>query len=370
MFRILKISKKSKARIGKIKTLHGEVETPVFMPIATAGAVKTLDTQELENLGFKIILANTYHLFLRPGLKVIKKFGGLHRFMTWPKAILTDSGGYQVFSLAKRLKISSLGVEFYSPFDGQKIFLSPEKSIEIQLKLGSDILMVLDECVGWPCTREKARQAVERTTHWAIRSKKEFSRRIKRSRLKVPLLFGIVQGSIYPDLRTESLKEITSLGFDGYAIGGLLVGESEQETFKIIKLVEKELPKDKPRYLMGAGYPEQIVRGVKCGIDMFDCVIPTREARHGRLYIFTQNDLKGKKFYQIIQIKNRKFKTDLRPLSPFCHCFTCRTYSRAYLYHLFKIKEFLAQRLATIHNLAFYATLIKKIREKIKNNHL
>jgi queuine tRNA-ribosyltransferase len=418
MFQLIKQSKSSKARLGRIKTVHGIIETPVFMPIATRAAVKNLTPEELEELGAQIILSNTYHLLIRPGIEIIEKAGGLHQFMHWPKPILTDSGGYQVFSLAKFRKINDSGVKFQSEIDGREIFLTPEKVIEIQQKLGSDIMMVLDECLGWPCSEEEATQAVKRTTFWAKRSKEEFKRLNQKFLELRPLLFGIVQGGVYPNLRKQSVQEITALDFDGYAIGGLTVGEPIEKTYEMIKLVTEYLPEDKPRYLMGAGKPEQIVEAVKMGIDMFDCVIPTRNARHGLLYITQINadqdadkrryltqinadqdadkrrylsaeiwtnvgigqDLSKSEFsnlrksarlsearpwYEEIHITNEKFKNDFGPIDKNCHCYTCQNYSRAYLRHLFMTEEPLAQKLATIHNLAFYLNLMKEIRESI-----
>ncbi|MCD6471466.1 tRNA guanosine(34) transglycosylase Tgt [bacterium] len=364
MFKVLKYSKKSRARLGKLETAHGIVKTPFFMPIATRAAVKNLSSEELKNLGVQIILSNTYHLFLRPGLQVIKKAGGLHKFMHWDGPILTDSGGYQIFSLSKWRKVTDKGVEFRSEIDGSKIFLDPEKAIKIQKILGSDILMVLDECVGWPTKRNKVKKSVERTTEWAKRSKK-----IKLDRC---LLFGIIQGGTYNDLREKSAKEIVSLGFDGYAIGGLTVGEPIEKTYKIVKFVEKYLPKDKPRYLMGVGKPEQILKAVKSGIDMFDCVIPTRNARHGLLYVKTAKNFVNynKVKYQKLHIKNSQYKNDFKPLDKFCTCYTCKNYTRAYLRHLFLTNEPLALRLTTIHNLKFYLDLMKEIRKQIRNGLL
>lgn len=369
MFKVLKSSKKSKARLGRIRTVHGAVETPFFMPVATFGVVKTLSSQEMENLGYRIILSNTYHLFLRPGLEIIKKFGGLHRFINWPASILTDSGGFQVFSLSKLRKISSKGVSFRSEIDGKGVFLSPKKAIDIQIALGSDILMVLDECIGYPASCGKAQKAVERTTLWARKSKDYFEKlKIKQK----PLLFGIVQGSVYPGLRLKSLKEISEIGFDGYAIGGLFVNEPEEKSFEMIELVESGLPQNRPRYILGAAYPYQIIRAIKMGIDMFDCVIPTREARHGRIYRFkSQNPkFKSQNFYEILLITKSEFKREKKPIDSRCNCFTCRNYSIGYLHHLFKVKEPLGQRLATIHNLAFYSQLVKKIKKGIADNQI
>lgn len=378
MFKLLKQSKLSKARLGKLKTLHGLIDTPFFMPIATRAAVKNLNREELEELGAQIILSNTYHLLVRPGIEIIEKAGGLHKFMNWDKPILTDSGGYQVFSLAKMRKITNEGVKFQSEIDGSEIFLTPEKVIEIQQKLGSDIIMVLDECTSYPCDYNEAKKAVERTTNWAERSKKQILTQKKRDSSNFveqqnSLLFGIVQGSIYSDLRVKSAQEIIAFDFDGYAIGGLTVGEPIEKTYEMIKIVEPFLPKNKPRYLMGAGKPEQIIEAVKLGIDMFDCVIPTRNARHGLLYIdskFKIQNLKLEFSYQEIHITNEKFKSDFGPVDKDCQCYTCRNYSRAYLRHLFMTEEPLGQRLATIHNLAFYLNLMRNIRTLIKDDKL
>ena len=330
------------------------------MPIATRGAVKNLTPEELKTIGAQIILSNTYHLFQRPGLDILKKFNGLHGFMKWKGPILTDSGGYQVFSLAHKRKIAEEGVRFTSEIDGKEIFLTPEKVIDIQLAIGSDIIMVLDECPPWPCTKEYAEKSLELTLRWANRSKMHFENKVKKiPKNKRPLLFGIVQGSTFSDLRKKSAEELLKIGFDGYAIGGVSVGEPTKEKCRIIKTVAQILPQNKPIYVMGFGKPEEIVQAVKYGADMFDCVIPTREARHGRIYIKNKN-LKFKE----LQITNAKFKLDTKPLDENCNCYTCKNYSRAYINHLFKIKESLAQRLATIHNLQFYLELMRKLQKK------
>ncbi|MBU1148498.1 tRNA guanosine(34) transglycosylase Tgt [Patescibacteria group bacterium] len=356
-FVVSKKAKTSKARLGLLKTKHGVIRTPFFMPIATRGAVKTVSPQELSELGAQIVLSNTYHMMLRPGLPIIKKAKGLHNFMNWPGPILTDSGGYQVFSLAKFRKIKDQGVEFRDDVDGSQHLLTPKKVIEIQQALGSDIAMVLDECVGYPASRKKVAEAVRRTTLWAKETKN-----IKlKSKNKI---FGIIQGSTYKDLRWQSLKEITALNFDGYAIGGLAVGEPPTKMYQVLDWLKDDLPEDKPRYLMGLGKPEQIVEAVKRGIDMFDCVIPTRNARHGMLYRFTGKSLKGK-FYDSFNIKLAKYRSDLKPIDQNCDCQTCQNYSRAYLRHLFLTKESLGLRLATIHNLRFYLQLMERIRKSI-----
>jgi queuine tRNA-ribosyltransferase len=412
MFKL--INKKAGRRIGEIQTKNGVIKTPVFMPIATKGAVKSLTPEELKGLGADLILGNTYHLWLRPGANVVARAGGLHKFMNWPGPILTDSGGYQVFSLENKMKnvkiknqndnaksknnishflssvkINDEGVEFKDPFDGKKYFLTPEKSIDIQLKLGSDIIMVLDECPPYPATKAQVERAVRRTTEWAERCKKYFNQKVvasvaKQSRgiaavatrprndknkINRPLLFGIIQGGIYRDLRQRSAKDLLKIGFDGYAIGGVAVGEPRQYLKKVLDATLSLLPKEKPRYLMGLGRPEEIVAAVKAGIDMFDCVIPTREARHGRIYKFKNKKSKIKitmqnvKFYEAIQITNSKFSKDFSPIDENCDCYTCQNYTRAYLNHLFRTGEPLALRLATIHNLKLYLGLMRELQK-------
>ncbi|MFH2136746.1 MAG: tRNA guanosine(34) transglycosylase Tgt [Patescibacteria group bacterium] len=359
MFKILKISKKSRARLGKLKLAHGTVATPFFMPIATKASVKTLDSAEILNLGAEIILSNTYHLLLRPGMEVMKKAGGLHKFMNWGGPILTDSGGYQIFSLAKQRKITRDGAIFRSHIDGKQFTLTPELALEIQKNIGSDIAMILDVCAPYPATRKVAEEAARLTTAWAVRSKK-----IKN---KNQLMFGIVQGSVYKDLRLQSARELMDLNFDGYAIGGLAVGEPRKDMFKILDYVIPELPAEKPHYLMGVGQPEEIVEAVRRGIDMFDCVLPTRNARHGLIYIFkgkAENFRPG--FYQTLHITNEKFKKDFSPIDKNCSCPTCKNYTRAYLRHLFIAGEPLGLRLATIHNVHFYLELMRKIRKAIR----
>ncbi len=360
-----KTSKKDLQRRGTLDTPHGSIQTPFFMPIATRGAVKQVTIDELKGLGASIILSNTYHLFQRPGLEILKKFNGLHSFMGWDGPILTDSGGYQVFSLSKMRKITDEGVRFQSEIDGREIFLTPESVIETQLTIGSDILMVLDECPPWPCTREEAEKAVKRTIAWATRSKVYFEKRMKQKRIapeKRPLVFGIVQGSTFLDLRKRCVEELSKLDFDGYAIGGVAVGEGMEDKQTIIKAIAPLLPADKPRYLMGLGKPEEIVFAVQNGVDMFDCVIPTREARHGQLYV-RKGAITKKSFYETIKIGNEKYKFDKKPIDPHCPCYTCTHHSRAYLRHLFSINEGLALRLATLHNLAFYLDLMKELRK-------
>ena len=358
MFKLTRKSKKFKARVGVLNTLHGKVRTPFFMPIATKASVKTLDSLDLENFGAEIILSNTYHLLLRPGIEVIKKVKGLHKFMNWKRAILTDSGGYQVFSLAKKRKIKEDGVEFRSHIDGKKFDLTPELSLEMQKNLGVDIAMILDICTPYPCSREEAEKAVRLTTSWAKKSKKY---RLKKGQLK----FGITQGSTYQDLRLKSIKDLVKLDFDGYAIGGLAVGEPREEMFRILEVSLPHLPEKKPRYLMGVGKPEEIVESVKNGVDMFDCVIPTRNGRHGLLYVWKKRGSLGGKFYEAIHITNEKFKSDFSPIDKNCFCAVCKNYSKSYLRHLFKAKEPLGQRLATIHNVNFYLDLMRRIRKEI-----
>lgn len=389
-FKVIKKDRKNQARLGRIYTKHGVIRTPVFMPIATSGAVKNLTSEELLKLGAEIVLANTYHLWLRPGIKIIKKTGGLHQFMNWPGPILTDSGGFQAFSLSRHCQITDEGVEFSDPDDGKKHFLSPEKSIQIQLDLGSDIILVLDECPGYPCTKKEAAKAVERTTLWAKRCKEYFTKHVTyNAEQKRPILFGIIQGSIYKDLRQKNAREILEIGFDGYAIGGVAVGEPRKYIWKVLDWLVPFLPEDKPRHLLGLGRPEEIIEAVRRGIDMFDCVIPTREARHGRLYIYSSTkSARGRTrgevldspalswrfrkgvvartiksgFYETIQITNSKFKKDLAPIDKNCDCYTCQHYSRAYLNHLFKLREPLGLRLATVHNLRFYLELMEGLR--------
>lgn len=332
------------------------------MPIATRGAVKNLTPNELKELGARIILSNTYHLWLRPGLEAIKKAGDLHRFMNWFGPILTDSGGFQIFSLRNLRKITDEGVVFKSEIDGQRYFLTPEKAIEIQLILGSDILMVLDECTPWPCGREEAEKAVDRTLLWAEKCKRFFQVKMGRKK-KRPLLFGIAQGSVFKDLREKCVRGLLAIGFDGYAIGGMA---PRRQTFEILDWVLPLLPEDKPRYLMGVGRPEEIARAVEKGIDMFDCVIPTREARHGRLYKFKKTGpITGSaSFYETLQITNARFAKDFSPIDKNCGCYACQHYSRAYLRHLFATKEVLGSRLATLHNLYFYLNLMRRLRVK------
>lgn len=344
-----------KARRGEMKLNHGVVQTPIFMPVGTYGTVKAMAPNELEEIGSQIILGNTFHLWLRPGLDVIEKHGGLHQFMGWDKPILTDSGGFQVFSLKGLRKITEEGVKFASPINGDKLFLTPEVSMQIQRVLNSDIVMVFDECTPYkindrPATEEEAAKSMRMSLRWARRSKDEFVR------LGNPnALFGIVQGGTYEHLREESLEGLKEIGFHGYAVGGLSVGEPKEEMHRIMEKIVWQLPEDKPRYLMGVGTPEDLVEGVSQGIDMFDCVMPTRNARNG--WLFTR--------YGDIKIRNSKYKDDLRPLDPTCDCYACKHFSRAYLHHLQKVNEILGARLNTIHNLHYYLHLMQEIRDAL-----
>ena len=357
--------------MGKLKTRHGVINTPFFMPIATRAAVKSLTPDELKALGAEIILSNTYHLMLRPGEELIKKFGGLHQFMKWPGPILTDSGGYQVFSLGVKteagssisgVKIFNNGVKFHDPVNGQQYFLTPEKSIEIQKRLNSDIMMALDWCAGYPAEKKQIEKSVALTTEWAKRSKAQASRGRNKN-----LLFGIVQGGVYKDLRGKSLQDLQEIGFDGYAVGGLAVGEPVKKMYAMLDYLGPKLPESKPRYLMGVGYPEQIVGSVKRGIDMFDCVIPTRHARHGEMFAWKTNNFEKKDFYEVITINKSQYFNDSSSIDKNCDCYACRNFSRAYLHHLYKTKEMLYYRLATIHNIKFYLELMRRIRQAIKS---
>ena len=352
-FELLKTETNTKARLGLITTGHGTIETPVFMPVGTQATVKTLTPEELKENDTSIILSNTYHLFLRPGNKLIKNMGGLHKFMNWNGPILTDSGGFQVFSLNKLTKIKEEGVYFNSHINGSKCFLSPEISMEIQQDLGADIVMVFDEPVPYPSSYEYAKNSNEMNSRWAERCKKRHSEENQA-------LFGIIQGAMFKDLRKQSVENIVEIGFDGYAIGGLSVGEPKDLMLEFVDYTAPLLPEEKPRYIMGVGTPTDIIKGILCGIDMFDCVLPTRNARNGTL--FTSE---GK-----VVIKNSKYADDESPPDPICLCYTCRHYSRAYLRHLFVAQETLSLRLNTIHNVYFYNNLMKQIREEIKKDSL
>jgi len=348
------------ARRGLLTTPHGVVQTPFFMPVGTQASVKGLTQQALEDLGAEIILANTYHLYLRPGHELVRKLGGLHQFMSWPRAILTDSGGYQVFSLSELRKISDEGVRFRSHLDGSEHLLTPEKAAEIQLALGSDIAMVLDECIETPAPREKAEAAVKRTTAWATRSRSFFQQCAERNGDQTQWQFGIVQGATFSDLRRESARQLVDLDFPGYAVGGLAVGEPHETTCEMTAEVTALLPKDGPRYLMGVGRPEQIADYVALGIDMMDCVLPTRAARHACLYTSEGRVL----------IKNARYAQDQRPIDANCSCSVCRRYTRAYLRHLFAAGELTAAILATHHNVHFYLDIMRQIREAIEFGNL
>ena len=340
-----------KARLGKLKTNYGTFDTPMFMPVGTLANVKTLTPEELYNMNSAVILSNTYHLWLRPGEDIVDKAGGLHKFMNYNGPILTDSGGFQVFSLAKKKDITEEGVYFKSHLDGKKLFLTPELSIQIQNKLDSDIAMSFDECIPYPATYEYAKQSTERTIRWAKRGKDVHS----NSRQS---LFGIVQGGEYEDLRKYSAEETVKLDFDGYAIGGTSVGEDKDTMYKMIDYAIKYLPLDKPRYLMGVGEPIDLLEGVERGIDMFDCVLPTRLARHGNA--FTR---KGR-----INLKNLKYKEDFMPIEDNCDCYTCKNYTKAYIRHLITCEEMLGGRLLSIHNIRFLIKEMEEIRESIKND--
>ena len=348
------------ARRGEFTTVHGTVQTPAFMNVATAGAIKgALSAQDLEEIRCQVMLSNTYHLHLRPTDKVVKQMGGLHKFTTWKKPILTDSGGFQVFSLASLRKIKEEGVTFASHIDGHRIFMGPEESMQIQSNLGSTIAMAFDECIENPAEYNYTKQSVDRTVRWLERCKAEMNRlnSLDDTINKNQMLFGINQGSCYDDIRADHMKRIRELDLDGYAIGGLAVGETKEEMYHVISVVEEHMPKDKIRYLMGVGTPGNILEAVHRGVDLFDCVMPSRNARHGHL-----NTWNG-----IINIKNAKYRTDDSPLDPECDCPVCRTYSRAYLRHLFKAEEMLGMRLCVMHNLYFYNNLMEKIRDAMDN---
>jgi queuine tRNA-ribosyltransferase len=343
------------ARRGLLTTPHGPVKTPFFMPVGTAATVKGLTQEALEELGAEIILANTYHLHLRPGHELIRRFGGLHNFMSWPRAILTDSGGYQVFSLSQLRKVTDGGVRFRSHLDGAEHLLTPEKAVEVQLALGSDIAMVLDECIETPAPRELAEAAVTRTTKWARRARDFFQQHAERNGELMQWQFGIVQGATFPDLRRESARQLLDLDFPGYAVGGLAVGEPHPMTCEMTAEVTALLPQNRPRYLMGVGRPEQLADYVALGIDMMDCVLPTRAARHACLYTSEGRVL----------IKNARYADDQRAIDPNCSCSVCRRYTRAYLRHLFAAGEITAAILATHHNVHFYLDIMRQIREAI-----
>jgi queuine tRNA-ribosyltransferase len=353
-FEVLKTDP-SGARLGRLTTPHGVVETPAFMPVGTAGTVKGLTQQALGELGVQILLGNTYHLYLRPGHERIRRLGGLHKFMSWPGSILTDSGGFQVFSLADLRKVTDDGVVFRSHLDGSEHFLSPEKSIEIQQALGSDIAMVLDECIEYPADHARAAGALQRTTEWARRCRDYARAHAEASTTPGQSLFAIVQGGAHADLRRESARQLVDLDFPGYAVGGLAVGEPHALSCEMAAGAAEHLPKDRPRYLMGVGLPEQLANFVGCGIDMMDCVLPTRNARNGCLFTSAGR----------VNIKNAIYADDPRPLDDRCSCMVCKTYSRAYLRHLFQANEILASILNSHHNVAFFLDIMSKIRQAI-----
>jgi len=339
------------ARRGRLSFQRGTVETPAFMPVGTYGTVKAMTPEELVDLGAEIILGNTFHLMLRPGTEVIQRHGDLHGFTHWERPILTDSGGFQVFSLGKMRKISEAGVTFRSPIDGSKVFMGPEESMQVQRELGSDIVMIFDECTPYPATEQEARDSMELSLRWAARSKEAHGD-------NPSALFGIVQGGMYESLRGASLDGLKAVGFDGYAVGGLSVGEPPVDRWRVLDYLSQELPDDKPHYLMGVGTPEDIVESVQRGIDMFDCVMPTRNARNGHL--FTHQG--------VVKIRHAAHQYDEGPLDPLCECYTCRNYSRAYLRHLDKCNEILGARLNTIHNLFYYQKLMRDIVRRLRRD--
>ncbi len=356
MFELIKTE--NKARRGIFHTPHGDIQTPVFMNVGTLAAIKgAVSTMDLKEIGCQVELSNTYHLHLRPGDEIVKKMGGLHKFMNWDRPILTDSGGFQVFSLSKLRNIKEEGVYFSSHIDGHKIFMGPEESMQIQSNLASTIAMAFDECVENPAPYDYVKQSSERTIRWLKRCKDEMQRlnSLPETINKKQMLFGINQGGTYADIRVENMKEIAKLDLDGYAIGGLAVGESHEEMYRIIEAVEPHMPKNKPRYLMGVGTPINIIEGVARGVDFFDCVMPSRNARHSHL--FTKSG--------IMNLLNKKYETDNRPIEEGCNCPACQNYSRAYIRHLFKANEMLAMRLCVLHNLAFYNRLLSEIREHL-----
>ncbi|ORU93143.1 MAG: tRNA guanosine(34) transglycosylase Tgt [Cycloclasticus sp. symbiont of Poecilosclerida sp. N] len=350
-FDLLKTAKK--ARRGRLTFERGTIETPAFMPVGTYGTVKAMTPEQLLGTGTQIVLGNTFHLMLRPGTQAIEAHGGLHDFMHWQKPILTDSGGFQVFSLDEMRKITEDGVHFRSPVDGRKVFMGPEESMQVQRQLGSDIVMIFDECTPFPATEKQARASMELSQRWAKRSKDAHGD-------NPSALFGIIQGGMYENLRDESLKELEKIGFDGFAIGGLSVGEPKDDCERVLEHIVPKMPEYKPRYLMGVGKPQDIVEAVLKGIDMFDCVMPTRNARNG--YLFTRTGL--------VKIRNGKHRFDTRPIDDNCECYTCKNYSRSYLRHLDKCKEILGSQLNTIHNVHYYQDLMRDLRKAIEDDNL
>jgi queuine tRNA-ribosyltransferase len=378
-FELLAQDRQSKARHGRLMTAHGAIETPAFMPIGTQGSVKAVSPRELRELNAPIILGNTYHLFVRPGIDVIKHFGGLHKFMNWDRPILTDSGGYQMFSLAKLRKITEEGVQFQNHVDGMTAILSPEIVMQIQATLGSDIAMVLDECPPWPCDYDYASKSNELTIRWAKRCKEWMEENVQPSTSNAQspiqksepagetpasaeaeetrqLVFGIVQGATFEGLRREAAEAVVQIGFDGYAIGGVSVGEPEEEIFRAVESSEPSLPREKPRYAMGLGTPPQLLEMIGRGMDMFDCVLPTRLARNGTAFTPAGT----------LNLKNAEFARDRRPIDDDCECMSCREFSRGYIRHLIKAEEILGLRLITLHNLHFYLDLMRQAREKVE----
>ncbi|WP_049722577.1 tRNA guanosine(34) transglycosylase Tgt [Gilvimarinus polysaccharolyticus] len=346
-------SESGRARRGELSFPRGKVQTPAFMPVGTYGTVKGMAPREIREIGAEIILGNTFHLMLRPGTEVIKAHGDLHDFMRWDGPILTDSGGFQVFSLGKLRKITEEGVSFRSPIDGSKVFMDPEISIQVQRDLGSDVVMIFDECTPYPATPAEARTSMELSMRWAARSKAAHGD-------NPAALFGIVQGGMYEDLRRESMAGLESIGFDGYAIGGLSVGEPKDDMLRVLEALTPEMPKNKPRYLMGVGKPADIVEGVRRGIDMFDCVMPTRNARNGHLFVDEG----------VIKIRNACHRHDTSPLDARCDCYTCQNFSRSYLHHLDKCNEILGAQLNTIHNLRYYQNVMSRLRDALDNDAL
>ena len=349
------VDKNCKARAGWFETDHGKVETPIFMPVGTQGTVKAVNQSYLaDEIKAQIVLSNTYHLYLRPGTEILEKAGGLHKFMNWQKPILTDSGGYQVFSLSELRKLKSNGVEFRSHLDGSKHFFTPEKVIGIQRSIGSDIMMVLDECAPYPCDYDYAKKSVELTSNWAILNKEAFVNSKPLYDHK-QFQFGIIQGNVYKDLREKSVNDLLKLDFDSYAIGGLAVGEPTEQMYELVDFTTDFMPVEKPRYLMGVGRPENILESISRGVDMFDCVMPTRNARNANIFTWSGT----------LSMRNAKYKNDFKPLDEKCNCYACRNYTRAYLRHLFIAEEILALELASIHNLYFYLQLVTTARKHI-----
>ena len=353
-YELIKTCKQSGARLGILHTPHGSIETPIFMPVGTQATVKAMTPEELKEIGSQIILSNTYHLYMRPGHELVKEAGGLHKFMNWDKPILTDSGGFQVFSLGPLRKITEEGVTFKSHLDGSRHFISPEKAMEIQNALGSDIMMAFDECAPYPADREYVKKSLERTTRWLQRCKDAHKNTENQA------LFGIIQGGMYKDLREQSAKEITAIDLPGYAIGGLSVGEPKPLMYEVLEYTTPLMPVDKPRYLMGVGSPDDLIEGVIRGVDMFDCVLPTRIARNG-----TAMTSQGK-----VVVRNAAYAKDFTPLDPECDCYCCQNYTKAYIRHLVKANEILGVRLLSIHNLRFLTKLMERVRIEIENDNL